>query len=348
MAPVTAAWGRDRRASGVEESREDSAGQPAATAEVAGAGGGVNCARKDEDLLPGNDGGAPEYDHDTAAGRISPGPTPAMGVAQRGEEVEEREGLQEEEEGREEEEEIAEDEEISGRDKDAFEEDEEDDKGRPVADMIVLEPESSQAAGIDDLIRLPGEAAAEEDTSAPGPERPTVPATATATVVQTAPTSTPASGAGVQRKPRQADGGAEAGAGSERVTPAHALEKPPPAGTAAPSGASREEENISAGRNSPGTWERGKENGPIDGAPKGDERRDKAVVRKKRAAGLWELKAERGRLDNALAEAENERDVQRARAMEAADRLEEAIARLEGLRQRLEVDGGGGLGGGVG
>ena len=49
--------------------------------------------------------------------------------------------------------------------------------------------------------------------------------------------------------------------------------------------------------------------------------------------GLWELKAERSRLENALAEAESDRDVQKARAWEAANRLEEAVARLEGVLQ---------------
>lgn len=50
-------------------------------------------------------------------------------------------------------------------------------------------------------------------------------------------------------------------------------------------------------------------------------------------AGLWELKAERSRLENTLAEAEADRDVEKARAWEAANRLEAAVARLEGLLQ---------------
>lgn len=49
--------------------------------------------------------------------------------------------------------------------------------------------------------------------------------------------------------------------------------------------------------------------------------------------GLWELKAERSRLENALAEAESERDVEKARAWDAANRLETAVARLEGVLQ---------------
>lgn len=54
--------------------------------------------------------------------------------------------------------------------------------------------------------------------------------------------------------------------------------------------------------------------------------------------GLWELKAERSKLENALVEAESDRDVEKARAWEAANRLEAAVARLEGMLQ-----GGGGI-----
>ncbi|CAM9769337.1 unnamed protein product [Laminaria digitata] len=50
-------------------------------------------------------------------------------------------------------------------------------------------------------------------------------------------------------------------------------------------------------------------------------------------AGIWELKAERSRLESALAEAESDRDVEKARAWEAANRLEEAVARLESVME---------------
>ena len=50
-----------------------------------------------------------------------------------------------------------------------------------------------------------------------------------------------------------------------------------------------------------------------------------------RKIGLWELKAERSRLESALADAEADRDVEKAKAWEAANRLEEAVARLEGV-----------------
>lgn len=69
---------------------------------------------------------------------------------------------------------------------------------------------------------------------------------------------------------------------------------------------------------------------------------DAAETRPKKV-GLWELKAERSRLEQALAEAEADLDVEKARAREAANRLEDAVARLESLRR-----GGGGDGGGVG
>lgn len=63
--------------------------------------------------------------------------------------------------------------------------------------------------------------------------------------------------------------------------------------------------------------------------------------------GIWELKAEKSRVEQALAQAESDRDVERARARVAADRLAAALARLERIRCG-GGDGGGGDGGGSG
>ncbi|CAM9736411.1 unnamed protein product [Ectocarpus fasciculatus] len=143
--------------------------------------------------------------------------------------------------------------------------------------------------------------------------------------------STTADAAGERRQLReQADGGAEAGAGSTRAT-ATTGERTPcsPAASEMSSSAPGEHNTHAAER-----W--GGRNREASGEIKTEDRgKDREAKTKK--VGLWELKAEKSRLEHALVEAEADRDVERARATEAADRVEEAIARLESLRQRCGV-----------
>ncbi|CAN0503945.1 unnamed protein product, partial [Ectocarpus sp. 8 AP-2014] len=145
--------------------------------------------------------------------------------------------------------------------------------------------------------------------------------------------STTADAAGErQQLQEQVDGGAEAGAGSTRATATTAERTPcSPAASAMSSSAPGEQSTHTAER-----W--GGRNRETSGEMKTEDRgKDRETKTKK--VGLWELKAERSRLEHALVEAEADRDVERARATEAADRVEEAIARLESLRRRCGVEG---------
>lgn len=132
-----------------------------------------------------------------------------------------------------------------------------------------------------------------------------------------------------QQLQEQLDGGAEAGAGSTRATATTAERTPcSPAASAMPSSAPGEQSTHAAER-----W--GGRNRESSGELKTEDRgKDREAKTKK--VGLWELKAERSRLEHALVEAEADRDVERSRATELADSVEEAIARLESLRQRCQ------------
>lgn len=267
-----------------------------------------------EALLPGLGDGAPEKGTERAAAGVASAETqPAKGGVR--EEILIQEEGKDVQEGGDEQEEAEAEGEVSGE------------EGLGIAQK----PENEQVQGADlsAFEEHPTEATDGDST-----------AIAVTGVAPQAPASgsTTADAAGErQQLQEQVDGGAEAGAGSTRVTATTAECTPCSPAASAPS-------SSAPGEQSTNTAERwGGRNRETSGEMKTEDRgKDRETKTKK--VGLWELKAERSRLEHALVEAEADRDVERARAAEAADRVEEAIARLESLRRRCGVEGAVGTG----
>ncbi|CAM9404025.1 unnamed protein product [Ectocarpus sp. 4 AP-2014] len=267
-----------------------------------------------EALLPGLRDGAPEKGTErAAAGGASAETQPAKGGARKEILIEEKEKDVQERWGKQEEAEA--EEEVSGEEGLGIAQKQENDQVQ-VADLSPFE---------------------EQHTGATDGERTAI---AVAGVTPHAPVSgsTTADAAGEwQQLQEQVDGGAEAGAGSTRATATTAERTPcSPAASAMSTSAPGEQSTHTAER-----W--GGRNRETSGEIKTEDRGKERETKTKKV-GLWELKAERSRLEHALVEAEADRDVERARATEAADRVEEAIARLESLRRRCGVEGAVGTG----
>ena len=243
-------------------------------------------------------------------------------------------------------------------------------EGCAVSDMIELEPGNSKAEG-QDLIRL--EAAApdggettKEAKEAPPPSPPR-------------PGHSTATHAGFEKGQQQQqvmDGGAEAGAGTAAAAAPLSIpgedcgtapvEKVLGGNRGQESGQDNdgqetddeneqqeenEDENENENENETNRSSSSSSSSSSSRGRRGRRRQGDATNEKKkskkRVVGLWELKAERSRLEHALAEAEVERDIERSRAREAADRVEEVVERLERLRRQQRCGAGRGSGAGA-